>query len=91
MKLNVEVIINNMSDISEKVKYLVGEHFAVPPKELKDTDNFVNDLGADSLDTVELVIAFEDEFQIEISDDIAEGIITVGNAIKHMETAVIKD
>ena len=71
-----------MNDISKKVKCLISEHLAVPQEKLQNTDSFVDDLGADSLDTVELVIAFEEEFEIEISDVIAEGIITVGDAIK---------
>jgi acyl carrier protein len=76
-----------MSDISEKVKHLISKHLSRPLEELKDTDSFTDDLGADSLDSIELVLAFEDEFQIEIPDDISEGIITVGDAIKCIETA----
>jgi acyl carrier protein len=80
-----------MSDISEKVKLLISEHLSVPLETLKNTDSILDDLGADSLDTVELIMSFEEEFQIEIPDDVAEGINTVGDAIKCIEAATIKD
>ncbi len=61
-----------MSDISEKVKKIVVEHLGVEADKVVDSASFVDDLGADSLDTVELVMAFEEEFNIEIPDEIAE-------------------
>ena len=72
-------------DVSNKVKKMVADHLGV--EELKETDesNFIDDLGADSLDTVELVMAFEEEFGSEISDSEAEKILTVGDAIKFIE------
>ena len=71
-----------MSDISERVKKIVVEHLGVDEAKVTEEASFVDDLGADSLDTVELVMAFEEEFGIEIPDDAAEHIQTVGDAVK---------
>lgn len=70
-----------MSEIAEKVKKIVVEHLGVDEDKVTDTASFIDDLGADSLDTVELVMAFEEEFGIEIPDDAAEKIQTVKDAI----------
>ena len=70
-----------MSDIAERVKKIVVEHLGVEAAQVKEDAKFIDDLGADSLDTVELVMAFEEEFGIEITDDAAEKIQTVGDAI----------
>jgi acyl carrier protein len=70
-----------MSDIAERVKKIVVEHLGVEPDKVTDQASFIDDLGADSLDTVELVMAFEEEFGVEIPDDAAEKIQTVGDAI----------
>ena len=75
-----------MSDISERVKKIVVEHLGVESDKVVDSASFVDDLGADSLDTVELVMAFEEEFGSEISDSEAEKILTVGDAIKFIES-----
>ena len=77
-----------MSDISERVKKIVIEHLGVDEKKVVETASFIDDLGADSLDTVELVMAFEEEFNCEIPDDIAEKIVTVKDAISHIEENV---
>ena len=74
-----------MSDISEKVKKIVVEHLGVEESKVNDSASFIDDLGADSLDTVELVMAFEEEFECEIPDDVAEKILTIGDAIKYIE------
>ena len=74
-----------MSDIAERVKKIVVEHLGVEPYKVTENANFIDDLGADSLDTVELVMAFEEEFNVEIPDDAAETIVTVGDAIKFLE------
>ena len=74
-----------MSDIQEKVKKIVVEHLGVEKDKVVDSASFVDDLGADSLDTVELVMAFEEEFNIEIPDEIAENITTIKDAIEHIE------
>ena len=71
-----------MSDISERVKKIVIEHLGVDEEKVTETASFIDDLGADSLDTVELVMAFEEEFDIEIPDDAAETIQTFGDAVK---------
>ena len=71
--------------ILEKVRSIVAEQLSVDAGEVKPESNFQNDLGADSLDTVELVMAFEEEFGIEIPDDAAETIQTVGDAVKFIE------
>ena len=73
-----------MSDIGERVKKIVVEHLGVEPDKVTENASFIDDLGADSLDTVELVMAFEEEFGCEIPDD-AETILTVGDAIKFLE------
>ena len=74
-----------MSDISERVQKIVVEHLGVEAGKVVETASFVDDLGADSLDTVELVMAFEEEFGSEISDSEAEKILTVGDAVKFIE------
>jgi len=72
-------------EILEKVCSIVSEQLSVEAEEVKSDSNFQNDLGADSLDTVELVMALEEEFDIEIPDEAAEGIATVGDAVKFIE------
>jgi acyl carrier protein len=74
-----------MSDIAARVKKIVIEHLGVEADKVVDTANFIDDLGADSLDTVELVMAFEEEFGVEIPDDAAEKIATVADAIKYID------
>ena len=71
-----------MSDIADRVKKIVVEHLGVEEDKVVDKASFIDDLGADSLDTVELVMAFEEEFGIEIPDDAADTIQTVGDAVK---------
>ena len=73
-------------DVSNKVKKMVADHLGVDENKVTDEANFIDDLGADSLDTVELVMAFEEEFGSEISDGEAEKILTVGDAIKFIES-----
>ena len=75
-----------MSDIPERVKKIVVEHLGVEKNKVIESASFVDDLGADSLDTVELVMAFEEEFGSEISDSEAEKILTVGDAVKFIES-----
>ncbi|MDD3181474.1 MAG: acyl carrier protein [Alphaproteobacteria bacterium] len=70
-----------MSDIAERVKKIVIEHLGVDAAKVTDNASFIDDLGADSLDTVELVMAFEEEFSVEIPDDAAEKIVTVKDAV----------
>jgi acyl carrier protein len=77
--------VQTMSDIGERVKKIVVEHLGVEPDKVTENASFIDDLGADSLDTVELVMAFEEEFGCEIPDDAAETILTVGDAIKFLE------
>lgn len=74
-----------MSDIAERVKKIVVEHLNVDAEKVVDAANFIDDLGADSLDIVELVMAFEEDFNVEIPDDAAETIQTVGDAVKFLE------
>lgn len=76
-----------MSDINERVKKIVVEHLGVDGAKVTDNASFIDDLGADSLDTVELVMAFEEEFGVEIPDDAADSILTVGDAVKFIEKA----
>ena len=71
-----------MSDVAERVKKIVIEHLNVEADKVTENASFIDDLGADSLDTVELVMAFEEDFSVEIPDDAAESIVTVGDAVK---------
>jgi acyl carrier protein len=73
-------------DVSATVKKIVADHLGVDEQKVTDEASFIDDLGADSLDTVELVMAFEEEFGSEISDSEAEKILTVGDAIKFIES-----
>ena len=75
-----------MSDIASRVKKIVVEHLGVDESKVSETSSFIDDLGADSLDTVELVMAFEEEFNIEIPDDAAEKIQTVGDAVSFISS-----
>ena len=74
-----------MSDIEERVKKIVVEHLGVEEAKIQSDSKFIDDLGADSLDTVELVMAFEEEFDCEIPDDAAEKIQTVKDAIDFLK------
>ena len=76
-----------MSDIASAVKKMVVEHLDVDEDKVTENANFIDDLGADSLDNVELVMAFEEEFDIEIPDDAAETIQTFGDAVKFITAA----
>ena len=73
-----------MSDIEEKVKDIIAEELGVEREKVTPAANFMEDLGADSLDTVELVMAFEKEFDIDIPDEEAEKLRTVGDALKYL-------
>ena len=76
-----------MRNVAEKVKKIVVEHLGVDASKVVENASFIEDLGADSLDTVELVMAFEEEFSIEIPDDAAETILTVADAVKFISEA----
>jgi acyl carrier protein len=76
-----------MSDVADRVKKIVVEHLGVEEDKVTDSASFIDDLGADSLDTVELVMAFEEEFGCEIPDDAAEKIQTVKDAIDFIESS----
>lgn len=77
-----------MSVIDERVKDIIAEQLGVKKEEIKSESSFVDDLGADSLDTVEIVMALEEEFGIEIPDEDAEKMSTVGEAIKYIDDKV---
>ena len=74
-----------MAGIDEKVKKIIVEQLGVDPNEVTNEASFIDDLGADSLDTVELVMAFEEEFDIEIPDEDAEKMATVGQAVEYLK------
>ena len=74
-----------MSDIADRVKKIVVEHLGVEEAKVVESASFIDDLGADSLDTVELVMAFEEEFGCEIPDDAAEKILTVKDAVDFLQ------
>ncbi len=76
--------------ISEKVKDIIVEQLGVNPEQVTDTASFIEDLGADSLDTVELVMAFEEEFGVEVPDEDAEKLLTVGDVVKYIEEKTAK-
>ena len=75
-----------MNEIGEQVKKIVVDHLGIDESKVTPESKFIDDLGADSLDTVELVMAFEEKFNIEIPDDIAETIVTVQNATDFIES-----
>ena len=77
-----------MSDVAAKVKAIIVDKLGVDESEVVNDASFTNDLGADSLDTVELIMEFEKEFDLAIPDDEAEKISTVGEAIAHIESAI---
>ena len=74
-----------MSEVGDKIKKIIVDHLGVDAAKVTDDASFIDDLGADSLDTVDLVMAFEEEFGAEISDSEAEKILTVGDAIRFVE------
>ena len=73
-------------DIKSKIKKIVADHLGIEEEKVTEEASFIDDLGADSLDTVELVMAFEEAFDVEIPDEKAETILTVGDAISHLES-----
>jgi acyl carrier protein len=77
-----------MSDVADRVKKIVLEHLGVDDAKVVDNSSFIDDLGADSLDTVELVMAFEEEFGCEIPDDAAEKILTIKDAVVFIEANI---
>ena len=79
-----------MADVTQKVRSIIAEQLGVKVEEVTDTASFVDDLGADSLDTVELVMALEEEFGIEIPDEEAEKMTNVGEAIRYVESKAAK-
>lgn len=79
-----------MADVTQKVKSIIAEQLGVKIEEVTDSASFVDDLGADSLDTVELVMALEEEFGIEIPDEDAEKMKSVGEAIRYIEEKAAK-
>lgn len=81
-------IFKEMSEIAQKVTQIIIDKLGVEESEINNEASFTNDLGADSLDTVELIMEFEKEFNISIPDDQAENIATVGDAIKYLEENV---
>ena len=77
-----------MTDTADRVKKIVAEHLGVEETKVTDNANFIDDLGADSLDTVELVMALEEEFDIEIPDADAEKVVTVGDVVDYIKENV---
>ena len=80
-----------MSTVQERVCKIVGEQLGLKPDQLNSNSSFVDDLGADSLDTVELVMALEEEFELEIPDERAEKITTVQEAVDYIEANINKE
>ena len=76
-------------DIDSKIREIIARQLDVPLNEVTDEKRFIDDLDADSLDTVEIIIAIEDEFNIEIDEDNAESLLTVGDAIRQLKTAIL--
>ena len=77
-----------MASVEEKVKHIIVEQLGVDEDEITENASFIDDLGADSLDIVELVMDFEDKFDVEIPDEAAEGLRTVGAAVEYLEKAL---
>jgi acyl carrier protein len=86
VNIRISVGESSMSDISERVSKIVIEHLGVDEAKVTNDASFIDDLGADSLDTVELVMAFEEEFGCEIPDESAEKILTVKDAIDYIQS-----
>jgi len=84
----VEIVMAADGKVEERVKKIIAENLGVEEDEITPEAKFVDDLGADSLDTVELVMAFEEEFDIEIPDEDAEKILTVGKAIEYIKEKI---
>ena len=80
-----------MSNVESRVRKIVSEQLGIKEDELRNDASFVDDLGADSLDTVELVMALEEEFEIEIPDEKSEKIVTVQQVIDHIESSLEKE
>ena len=76
-------------DIDSKIREIIARQLDVPLIDVTDEKRFIDDLDADSLDTVEIIIAIEDEFNIEIDEDNAEALLTVGDAIRQLKTAIL--
>ncbi|MGR4001201.1 MAG: acyl carrier protein [Alphaproteobacteria bacterium] len=76
-----------MEDVEHKVKQIITKHLGIEESKITDASSFVEDLGADSLDTVEIVMAFEEEFGVEIPDEVAEKIATVKDAVDFVKSA----
>jgi len=85
-----EKVISIREDVKTRVVAIAKEHLGVEESQITEEASFVNDLGADSLDVVELVMAFEEAFDVEISDDVSETILTVGDAINYLETLLVE-
>ena len=81
---------NSENSIQKKVKDIIVEQLGVTEEQVTESASFIEDLGADSLDTVELVMAFEEEFGIEVPDEDAEKLLTVGNVIEYIEKHIQK-
>ena len=79
-----------MADVAQRVKSIIAEQLGAKPEDVTDSATFVDDLGADSLDTVELVMALEEEFGIEVPDEDAEKMTCVGDAIRYVEEKASK-
>ncbi|GMU03600.1 acyl carrier protein [Corallococcus caeni] len=77
---------SNATDVEAKIKSIIADQLGVGEDEIKPESSFIEDLGADSLDIVELVMAMEEEFEVEIPDDEAENIKTVGDAVNYVKT-----
>jgi acyl carrier protein len=77
-----------MNDVADRVKKIIVEHLGVEEGKVVENASFIDDLGADSLDTVELVMAFEEEFGIEIPDEAAEKILSVKDAVDYIKNAI---
>ena len=77
-----------MNDVAERVKKIIVEHLGVEDGKVVENASFIDDLGGDSLDTVELVMAFEEEFAIEIPDEAAEKILTVKDAVDYIKNTI---
>lgn len=86
LELEGSARMSNATDVEAKIKSIIADQLGVGEDEIKPESSFIEDLGADSLDIVELVMAMEEEFEVEIPDDEAENIKTVGDAVNYVKT-----